>query len=188
MSVNTYTWEQRKLGEIGKNISGTVFPEVEQKGTQGIPFFKVSDMNHAENNFEMLVSNNYVNEEQILRNNWTVNEKPAVIFAKVGAAIALNRKRLVRGKFLIDNNMMAFLPNIESSVVFIKYLFDCINLPKYAQSGALPSYNASDINKIIINVPNDQNEQMLISNFLNKIDDLITLHQRKSQIIQNVHS
>ena len=39
------TWEQRKLGDIGKARSGVGFPDAEQGGVTGIPFFKVSDMN-----------------------------------------------------------------------------------------------------------------------------------------------
>jgi type I restriction enzyme, S subunit len=38
-------WEESTLGEIGKFKSGTGFPDSEQGGTSGIPFYKVSDMN-----------------------------------------------------------------------------------------------------------------------------------------------
>ena len=38
-------WEQRKLGEVGYAKSGQGFPDAEQGGTRGIPFYKVSDMN-----------------------------------------------------------------------------------------------------------------------------------------------
>ena len=32
-------WEQRKLGDIGKARSGVGFPDAEQGGVTGIPFF-----------------------------------------------------------------------------------------------------------------------------------------------------
>ena len=54
------TWEQRKLGEVGKARSGVGFPDTEQGGTIGVPFFKVSDMNSDGNENEMTVANNYV--------------------------------------------------------------------------------------------------------------------------------
>ena len=41
----TEAWEQRKLGDIGYAKSGVGFPDSEQGGQKGIPFFKVSDMN-----------------------------------------------------------------------------------------------------------------------------------------------
>src|SRR5699024_1537774 len=148
-------WKKCKLGDRGKTISGTGFPKKEQGGLNGIPFYKVSDMNLSQNKNTMYVSNNYVSQSQVLQKKWEViTDTPAVIFAKVGAAIMLNRKRLANKPFLIDNNMMAFIPNTsEIESTFIKILFETIFLPKYAQVGALPSYNGSDIEAIPIKIP-----------------------------------
>ena len=41
----SFSWEQRKLGDIGKARSGVGFPDADQGGVTGVPFFKVSDMN-----------------------------------------------------------------------------------------------------------------------------------------------
>ena len=60
-------WEQRKLGELGFAQSGVGFPDVEQGGTEGVLFFKVSDMNASRNENELVRSNNYVTDEQITR-------------------------------------------------------------------------------------------------------------------------
>ena len=66
-------------------------------------------MNNSGNEYEMVTANNYVSDEQIARKNWKpIDDVPAVIFAKVGAAIMLNRKRLCRFPFLLDNNTMAY--------------------------------------------------------------------------------
>ena len=64
-------WEQRKLGDIGKARSGVGFPDAEQGGVTGIPFFKVSDMNLDGNENEMTVANNYVTAEQIAVHRWS---------------------------------------------------------------------------------------------------------------------
>ena len=62
MSLNSaLSWEQRKLGDIGKARSGVGFPDAEQGGVTGIPFFKVSDMNLDGNENEMTVDNAEVN-------------------------------------------------------------------------------------------------------------------------------
>lgn len=91
---------------------------------------------------------------------------PAIIFAKVGAAIMLNRKRLVTSPFLIDNNTMAYLFNNTWDIYFGKILFETINLPRYSQVGALPSYNSSDIENISVKVPvkDEQQKSVLSSN------------------------
>jgi len=162
-------WEEKRLGDIGEFKSGTGFTELEQGGNEGIPFFKVSDMNIKENQKYMIKANNYVNEEQILRLRYKPINKISIIFAKVGAAIFLERKRIAK-KFLIDNNMMSFTPS--ENINFIKQWLDTVRLSKYAQTGALPSYNASDLKIIKINLPHED-EQIKIANFLSTLDKQI---------------
>lgn len=173
-------WEQRKLGDIGYAKSGVGFPDSEQGGQKGIPFFKVSDMNTNGNENELMVANNYVTDEQIARKHWNViYDVPAIFFAKVGAAVMLNRKRLVRFPFLLDNNTMAYV--FEKKVWncdFGKTLFETIDLTKLTQVGALPSYNSSDIESIQILIPKFE-EQTKIGQYFSQLDNLITLHQRK---------
>ncbi|MFH4122442.1 restriction endonuclease subunit S, partial [Acinetobacter baumannii] len=67
-------------------------------------------MNILGNEKIMKVANNYVNSEAITKMKAKVIDNEAIIFAKVGAAIFLERKRLAKN-FLIDNNMMAYLSN-----------------------------------------------------------------------------
>ena len=182
----TAPWEQRKLGEVGKCQSGIGFPGVEQGGKTGTPFFKVSDMNNYGNEQEMTCANNYVTDEQIVRKNWKpITEVPAVIFAKVGAAIMLNRKRLCRFPFLLDNNTMAYKFGEQWDTNFGKNLFEKIDLTELVQIGALPSYNATDVENIDIKMPADANEQKVIGEFFANLDNLITLHQRKLEEEKN---
>ena len=170
-------WNNYKLGQLGNFKSGIGFPDSQQGGTEGIPFFKVSDMNNIGNETEMRNANNYVTQEQIMTNSWKViNETPAIIFAKVGAALMLNRKRLVTRPFLIDNNTMSYSFDESWDKDFGLTLFQTINLPKYAQIGALPSYNASDIAMIKVNVPNVQ-EQSAIGSLFRTLDDLLASYK-----------
>lgn len=170
-------WNNYKLGQLGTFKSGIGFSDSQQGGTEGIPFFKVSDMNNIGNETEMRNANNYVTQEQIMKNSWKViNETPAIIFAKVGAALMLNRKRLVTRPFLIDNNTMSYSFDESWDKDFGLTLFQTINLPKYAQIGALPSYNASDIAMIKVNVP-DVQEQSAIGSLFRTLDDLLSSYK-----------
>ena len=177
----TEAWEQRKLGELGFAQSGIGFPAAEQGGTEGTPFFKVSDMNTPGNEHELVVSNNYVTAEQIVRMGWRpINQVPAIFFAKVGAAVMLNRKRLVNKPFLLDNNTMTF--SMDSSLLntqFCQSLFERLDLTSLVQVGALPSYNSSDVESIIVSLPSTMDEQRRIGQYLCNLNALITLHQRK---------
>ena len=180
-------WEQRKLGEVGKARSGVGFPDTEQGGTIGVPFFKVSDMNSDGNENEMTVANNYVTAEQIAAHRWSpIEELPAIFFAKVGAAVMLNRKRLCRFPFLLDNNTMAyFLSSTEWDADFAKALFETIDLTSLVQVGALPSYNAGNVEAMEISMPS-LSEQGRIGEFFKQLDNLITLHQRELEKLKNL--
>lgn len=179
-------WYSIKLGKVGHAISGIGFPNSEQGGLDGIPFYKVSDMNNAGNEREMKHANNYVTSEQIFIRRWnTIKTLPAIIFAKVGAAIMLNRKRIIKTECIIDNNMMAYIFDHTWDVNFGKVLFETINLPRYAQVGALPSYNSTDIENIDTKVPN-KDEQTKIGNFFKLLDKKIALEQRKLEKLNNI--
>lgn len=180
-------WERRKLGEVGKARSGVGFPDAEQGGFFGIPFFKVSDMNSDGNENELTIANNYVTEAQIASHKWSpIEELPAIFFAKVGAAVMLNRKRLCRFPFLLDNNTMAYsLAKGMWDSDFAKALFETVDLTSLIQVGALPSYNAGDVEAMEIWLPNVL-EQTKIGCFFSNLDRLITLHQRKLEKLKNL--
>ncbi|QGU81754.1 hypothetical protein BSR19_11560 (plasmid) [Streptococcus salivarius] len=173
-------WEEVLLGRLGNAQSGIGFPDSEQGGKVGIPFYKVSDMNNQGNEHEMVFANNYVTIEQINQRSWKpIQDVPAIFFAKVGAAVLLNRKRLCSIPFLMDNNTMAF--SIDTSKIdtnFAKTIFETIDLPSLIQVGALPSYNARDVESILVSVPSLP-EQEKIGEFFQKLDKSISIQQQK---------
>ena len=137
-------------------------------------------MNLDGNENEMIVANNYVTAEQIADHRWSpITELPAIFFAKVGAAVMLNRKRLCRFPFLLDNNTMAYsLRPTKWDADFAKALFGTVDLTSLVQVGALPSYNAGDVESMGIYLPS-LFEQEQIGAFFKLLDNLITLHQRQ---------
>lgn len=137
-------------------------------------------MNLDGNENEMTVANNYVTAEQIAVHRWSpITELPAIFFAKVGAAVMLNRKRLCRFPFLLDNNTMAYsLGSTKWDADFAKALFGTVDLTSLVQVGALPSYNAGDVESMEIYLPSLL-EQEQLGGFFKQLDTLITLHQRK---------
>ena len=166
-------WEEKTLGSLGVFKSGQGFPEKYQGGKTGVPFFKVSDMNTYGNEKRMVVANNYVDADSILEMKVKVILDESIIFAKVGAAVFLERKRLATN-FLIDNNMMAFTPDPKLNINFIKQFLDTIKFSNFVQVGALPSYNAGDLAIIPIHIPCVV-EQTKIANFLSSIDQKIDM-------------
>ncbi|WP_332370422.1 restriction endonuclease subunit S, partial [Lactococcus lactis] len=171
--------------EVGKTKSGIGFPDAQQGGKQGTPFYKVSDMNNPGNEVVMMNANNYASDSQLKENKWNpINpQNSGVVFAKVGAAIFLDRKRIVDTSFLIDNNMMSYLFDSSWNRYFGKTLFEKLRLSRFAQVGALPSFNGSDVEDIKVMIP-EESEQKMIGDMFEKLDDIIALHQRKLDLLK----
>ena len=182
-------WESYLLGEVGFTISGVGFPDKEQGGLSGIPFYKVSDMNIEGNEFVMQSSNNYVTRNQIKKNNWKVCEKPALIFAKVGAAVLLNRKRLVLSPCICDNNTMLFcFDESKWEPYFCLSLFQKVNLASLAQTSSLPSYNGTMVEGLSVYIPNDFAEQEYCANFFKFLDSIIQSTTKKIESLKQMKS
>jgi type I restriction enzyme S subunit len=177
-------WKAIHLSDVGGASSGFGFPDAYQgEETSEIPFYKVSDMNLPKNAKVMQQSNNYVSQSTAKKLRVRPFSEDAIVFAKVGAAISHERKRIALSPFLIDNNMMAFTPKRKEDLEFIYHLFQKIKLSKYSQVGALPSYNANDILDIRTFYPTFGNERKKIVTILSLIDNRI---EKQSEIITNL--
>jgi type I restriction enzyme S subunit len=181
-------WSEITLGDLGVARAGTGFPDKEQAGLVGVPFYKVSDMNTPKNTSKMITANNYVTEQQIERNGWTViSAVPAIIFAKVGAAVFVGRKRLAEKPFLIDNNMMSYSINDDAwDVDFARTTFDQLDLTRLVQVGALPSFNPPAVSALSIFLPPTLDEQRAIGSYFSKFAQLIELEQSKLTKLQQL--
>ena len=180
-------WEETTLANVGKCFSGIGFPETEQGKKKGIPFYKVSDMNNIGNEKVMSNSNNYVTEEQVNKNGWKVcNDVPAIYFAKVGAAVLLNRKRLVLKPCLCDNNTMLYsLDKKVWDTYFCQSYFETIDLASLVQVGSLPSYNASMVGEVNVSLP-DIGEQKALGAYFQHLDNLIQSTTKKIKSLKQV--
>ncbi|MCD2492475.1 restriction endonuclease subunit S [Lacrimispora sp. NSJ-141] len=168
-------WEEKTLGELGRFYSGTGFSEKYQGYVdKPVDVYKVSDMNIPANYREMTVANNTVDEDILRLMGTKAITVPCIVFAKVGAAIFSERKRMARKPFVIDNNMMAFAPSEKYDFEFIFWLVQTLMFSRYAQVGALPSYNASDIGILHVVIPANLDEQRKIADCLSSFDEVIS--------------
>lgn len=190
-------WKTTTLGELGSFKSGVGFPEREQGGDTGLPFYKVSDLSAPGNELQLRSANHYVTEEQIVRNHWIpVTAVPAILFAKVGAAVFLGRKRLATDTFLLDNNLMAFSLDTKSwDVQFADTYLKTVDLTRFTQSGALPSLNARHLAEAAATIPPTLEEQQAIGAVFTRLDTLIateakyieSLKQTKTALLQRMY-
>ena len=76
-------------------------------------------MNLPQNVRVMQQANNYVSQATVKELRVRPFFEDAIVFAKVGAAISHERKRIAHSPFLIDNNMMAFTPKHITQAIFL---------------------------------------------------------------------
>ena len=148
-------WETRRLGEGGVFRGGNGFPLQYQGSRHGrYPFLKVSDMNLPGNEIFITSSTHRISERSRSMLGATVFPKSTVIFAKIGAAIFLERRRVLTQASCIDNNMMGFTADAEFlSPAFAYYLLSSIELGKHVATTALPSLSGRELASLDVTIP-----------------------------------
>lgn len=173
-------WEVVTCGEIGKFRGGSGFPTGVQGQTSGkYPFYKVSDMNNDGNGIFMSDSNNWISSNIRKLLGSTIFPAGSIIFAKVGAAIFLERKKILTIPSCIDNNLAAFeLDLTRCEIRFIHYILLNLNFGDYVSTTALPSLSGAVLSKIKIVLPSIK-EQMAIASILSDMDAEIEMLEKK---------
>ncbi|GER73758.1 restriction endonuclease subunit S [Weizmannia acidilactici] len=186
-------WKEVRIKDLGTLKGGSAFPEKYQNVISGkYPFFKVSDMNNEENEKYMLNANNYINEEIRSEIKATIIPKNSIIFAKVGAALLLERKRILKYDSCIDNNMMALIVKENIDFNYVYYLLLNMKLSRFSNVGALPSLNSNDVYSLKCRLPMDYDEQKAVAELLSLFDkeidllqnELIQIKQQKKGLMQ----
>lgn len=167
-------WDVLPLGAFGKFKGGNGFPLRYQGHAFGdYPFFKVSDMNNEGNSLFMQNSNHWISEKSRKEFGATAYPSGSIVFAKIGAAIFLERKKLLVRDSCIDNNMMAFVFNSAATDRrYFHFIFLTINLGKLVSATALPSLNGRDIATLTFGFPKSP-EQHAIAAALSDANALI---------------
>ena len=164
-------WEAVRAGDIGRFGGGSGFPVRYQGNTQGdYPFFKVSDMNRDENRILLTESSNYITEHTRQLLGAMAFPPKSIAFAKVGAAVFLERKRILAKPSCLDNNMAAFtVAEDKADILFVYHLLSSIRFSAFASTTALPSLSGVALSNIRLLLP-PLPEQQAIATVLSDMD------------------
>ena len=101
-----------RIKDVASVESGFGFPLAYQGNVDGgIPFLKVSDMNLPGNEVQVVSWNNSTSPDVLREMKAKAFPAGTVIFPKIGAAIATNKKRILTCSSSYDNNVMGIVPN-----------------------------------------------------------------------------
>jgi type I restriction enzyme, S subunit len=178
-------WCETQIAEIASVQSGYGFPEALQGRPEGeIPFFKVGDISEAwkRGSEYLLKANHYVSQIEADRLRASLFPRDSVVFAKIGAAIALNRRALLGQPSLVDNNVMALLP--ETRGVDPKYLFHfmcTVRLGELSQATTVPSVRKSDVERVPVPLAPLAEQQRIVAEIekqFTRLDDAVAALKR----------
>lgn len=179
-------WLAVKARDIGLFRGGSGFPNRFQGETSGaFPFYKVSDMNNEGNEIFMSTANNYIAEDVRKAIGAVIFPANSIVFAKVGAAVFLERKKILTTPSCLDNNMAAFIVDERRVCVrFMHYSLLNIRLGDLVSTTALPSLSNPVLSSIEITLP-PISEQQAIATILSDIDaELATLETRRDKALR----
>ncbi len=182
----TDDWVTMKISECGRFVSGNAFPLVYQGKKSGkYPFYKVSDLSAKGNENYMYSAKHYISQETAVQLSCNIIPANSIIFAKIGAALFLERKRMTTCESCIDNNMMAFLPNTVIASHFVWLIMQRITFGDYAQTTALPSLSGKSLGKAEFSAPTDIGEQYAIVGVLKAINnEIVALENERNKMVQ----
>ncbi len=165
-------WVDTQLSSIATVASGVGFPKRFQGKLNGTyPVYKVGDISNAvlKNNGQLLTAGHYVNEDEAGLLKGKVFDSGVTLFAKIGEAVKLNRRAIVRKPGLADNNVMAVIPETKELSKYIHFFMKTVDLTGISRSTTVPSVRKGDIEGLKILLP-PLAEQKVIAD---KLDSLL---------------
>lgn len=181
----TDPWEQRKLGDVADLLTGYPFESRHFTDT-GIPL--VRGMN---------VKRGYLDMSADICENWSDAVGVEDYLLKAGDIVIQMDGALIGSSYAMvtPENTPSLLVQRVTRVRCgnrSRYIFQAVQrgFLRYIKSlkteTAVPHLSLSDIADYAIPVPKEEREQEHIGSFFSRLDDLITLHQRKLELLQNI--
>ena len=158
----TDPWEQRKLIMVAPLQRGFDLPA--EKIIPGV--------------YPVMMSNGigaYHNEYKV--------KGPGVVTGRSGT---IGNLQYVESAFWPHNTTLWVTKFYGNHPKFIYYLYEKIDLKRYKAGSGVPTLNRNDVHDTMVFFPASRKEQELISAVLTYLDDLITLHQRKLELLRNI--
>lgn len=138
------SWGTVPLHKVASLESGFGFPrEYQGDESQEFPFFRVSDMNIPGNEVFMENHSNTVSAATLKELGARAFPAGTIIFPKIGAAIATEKKRILTKPATYDNNVMGAVPKDAVNAKFLYYWFLQLKLADFANPGHVPSIRKS---------------------------------------------
>ena len=179
----TDAWEQRKLESEIKDFIVPMRDKPKEFGGD-IPWTRIEDIEGKYLNDTL--SNQYVTEETVHLMNLNIIPKDSLI---VSSSATFGVVAIVTRDLVTNQTFIGLVPNDKNTLEFWYSFFHSAEARKYMRLESVGStifYIAREkFEKMPVKVPKIK-EMMVIGEYFNKLDQLITLHQRKLDELKNM--
>ena len=103
----------------------------------------------------------------------------------IGRKGTIDKPYILKAPFWTVDTLFYALPRENNELSFIYCVFQNVDWKKKDESTGVPSLSKTAINDINIDLPGYE-EQKWLGEYFSKLDNLITLHQRKLEKLQNI--
>jgi type I restriction enzyme S subunit len=157
-------WRVAPLGGFVRITSGAS-PSLFHFAGSGIPYFKVEQLSNAEKYLD-------ASDTPYLFEHGDTVPGLSVVFAKRGAAIALNKVRILKQVAFMDTNLMALTPQDGLECEYLFYALGHIGLWRFADTTSVPQINNKHVKPLPFPLPCPP-EQRAIAAALSDVDALL---------------
>ncbi|GAB2023322.1 hypothetical protein RyT2_23980 [Pseudolactococcus yaeyamensis] len=171
-----YPWEQRKLGEVGKIVTGSTPPtsNADNYSSDGSPWVTPTDIN-SQTIFD--------SSKRLSAQGESISRMVPVgtILVTSIASIGKNTMLTVRGSF--NQQINGVIPNKNNDSYFLLTMSEIWSkkMKSFASSGTMQIVNKTEFSKMKFDFPKSKQEQAQIGQLFSALDHTITLHQRKQK-------
>ena len=181
----TDPWEQRKLGDISSLITKGTTPK-DKSGTGEVNFIKVENINDYSGNITGMSKISLEEHQGYLKRSQL--QEGDILFSIAGT---LGRITSVNKAILPANTNQA-LSIIRLKEGNLEYVKTCLKgnvvadfIRRNPTIGAQPNLSLEQVSNLEIGIPSEA-EQKKIGEYFSNLDNLITLHQRELEKLQNI--
>ncbi|WP_436970088.1 restriction endonuclease subunit S [Lactobacillus helveticus] len=172
-------WEERKLSEIGKIVTGNT-PRTSNKGYYNGDFLFVSPAD--------IQGNRYVNKTtttltELGFKTGRLVPKGATLFVSIGSTIGKIGQSICDVITNQQINSVISFSDYDDDFIYTSILNSSTKIKQLAATQAVPIINKNEFGKSIIKISSLE-EQQKIGSFFKQLDDTIALHQRKLDLLK----
>ncbi|MFF4760857.1 restriction endonuclease subunit S [Streptomyces sp. NPDC001292] len=146
-------WKSATIGHMARFFMGTTFPHAYQGLRNGdYPFIKVSDFQYADEIGRMETAENWISKSTERELRAQIVPAGAVLYARVGAALLLNRRRITTRTSVIDDNVRA-ISFTHGDPRFWASVLSLLDMGQLVNPGPVPSLSEGQVASVRVPVP-----------------------------------